>query len=194
MNEMPALETPRLIIQPLQYKDLDAVYNLLDFDLNTDEQRIEKKERAKWLEWTVMNYTQLANLDQPPYGDRAIILRATNTLIGLCGFVPCLNAFEQMKNLPYYDTSGKPGRYSPEFGLYYSISQAHQRKGYAFEAAQALIDYAFDQIHLKRIIATTTYDNPASIAVMTKLGMQIEKNPLKDPPWLQIVGVLENDG
>jgi hypothetical protein len=28
--------------------------------------------------------------------------------------------------------------------------------------------------------------------VMRKLGMRIERNPLPEPPWLQIVGVLDN--
>jgi hypothetical protein len=28
--------------------------------------------------------------------------------------------------------------------------------------------------------------------VMRKLGMTIAKNPLPDPPWLQIVGILDH--
>jgi hypothetical protein len=28
--------------------------------------------------------------------------------------------------------------------------------------------------------------------VMRKLGMWVEKNPRPEPPWLQVVGVLEN--
>jgi RimJ/RimL family protein N-acetyltransferase len=45
---------------------------------------------------------------------------------------------------------------------------------------------------LLRIVATTHDDNDASIRVMRKLGMLIERNPYPDPPWLQVVGVLEN--
>jgi len=41
-----------------------------------------------------------------------------------------------------------------------------------------------------RLIATTTFDNVASIGVMRKLGMRIESNPRPEPAWLQIVGVL----
>ena len=44
---------------------------------------------------------------------------------------------------------------------------------------------------MNRIVATTSYDNLASIAVMRKLSMRIERNPLPDPPWLQVVGMLE---
>jgi hypothetical protein len=27
---------------------------------------------------------------------------------------------------------------------------------------------------------------------MRKLGMRIEKNPYPEPPWLQVVGILDN--
>jgi GNAT superfamily N-acetyltransferase len=84
-----------------------------------------------------------------------------------------------------------PGRCSTEFGLFYAISPTHRRRGYATEAARALIDYAFEHLKLKRIIAETDYDNIASIGVMKKLGMRIEKNPLPEPAWLQIVSVLD---
>ena len=56
-----------------------------------------------------------------------------------------------------------------------------------------MIDFAFKQLHLTRIIATTDYSNIASQGVMRKVGMKITRNPLPDPPWLQVVGVLEND-
>jgi RimJ/RimL family protein N-acetyltransferase len=198
MVEMPLLETTRLFIRQFQIADLEAAYRLFDIELNADDLHTEtmgaRHARAEWLEWSVRNYKQLAALDQPPYGDLAIILKSTNTLIGSCGFVPCLNAFEQMPNFDYHDGSGNPGLYSAEFGLFYAISPSQQRQGYASEAAQALIDYAFSQMHLKRVIATTSYDNIGSMAVMRKLGMRVERNPLAEPPWLQVVGVLENNG
>ena len=45
--------------------------------------------------------------------------------------------------------------------------------------------------NLKRLVATTEYDNFASQAVMTKLGMRLERNPFPEPPWLQLVGILD---
>ena len=194
--EMPPLETERLIIRPFVMDDLDDAYCLFDIELNADDLRVDKLgskgERAEWLGWSVLNYTQLAKLNQPPYGDRAILLKSTGVLIGSCGYVPCLNAFEQMPNFSYHDTSGTSGRNTTEFGLFYAISPSHQRRGYATEAAGALVDYAFNQLNIKRIIATTDHDNFGSIGVMRKLGMRVEKNPLSEPPWLQVVGVLEN--
>ena len=81
---------------------------------------------------------------------------------------------------------------TPEFGLFYAVFPAHQHQGYASEAARALLDYAFGVLRLKRVVATTTYDNAASMGVMRRLGMRIERNPLPEPHYLQVVGVAEN--
>jgi [ribosomal protein S5]-alanine N-acetyltransferase len=150
-------------------------------------------ERAAWLQWTVLNYVQLAQLYQPPYGERAVVHKATGKLIGACGFVPCLDAFEQLPGLALTTAASPPWLTTPEVGLFYAISPAFQCQGYATEAAQALVDYAFQQLRLKRIVATTTFDNAASMGVMRKLGMHITRNPYPEPSWLQVVGILANN-
>ena len=66
-----------------------------------------------------------------------------------------------------------------------------QRQGYAAEAARAVVNYAFGALNLGRIVATTQFDNVASMGVMRRLGIPIEKNPFSDPPWFQVVGTLE---
>lgn len=192
---MPTLQTPRLLVRPFVMEDLPDIYQLLDVDLGEvnfgSDHMNTLTERAQWLNWTILSYEQLAKLDQPPYGDRAVVLRSTGQLVGACGFVPCLNTFEQ---LPSFASQGKvphPNLYSTQFGLFYAISPSHQRQGYATEAAYALVQYAFQQLRLGRIVATTDYDNVASIGVMRKIGMRIEHNPLKEPPWFQVVGILE---
>jgi RimJ/RimL family protein N-acetyltransferase len=194
---MPDLETKRLVIRPFMMDDLTDIHRLFDVELNAEDFGSEKMEslheRAEWLQWSVLNYVQLAKLYQPPYGDRAIVLKETDQLIGSVGYVPCLMPFEQMPNFSYYDASGKPGRATTEFGLFYAISPSHQRHGYASEAAQAMVDYAFQELRLKRVIATTEFDNHGSMGVMRKLGMRVEKNPLAEPPWLQVVGVVEHN-
>ncbi len=193
---VPPLETERLIIRPFTMDDLEDVHQMLDVDLADVDFGSEGEkalhERQQWLQWTVMGYEELAKLYQPPYGERAVILKQTGQLIGACGFVPCLNVFEQ---LPSFSTTvvDQSERFnSTEFGLYYAFSPAHQRQGYATEAVKAMIDYAFTELNLRRIVATTTYDNVPSIGVMQKVGMRIEKNPFADPPWLQVVGILDN--
>jgi ribosomal-protein-alanine N-acetyltransferase len=186
---VPPLETLRLVIRPFCAADLQALHHLLDVELveadfGTDGV-MTLHEREEWLQWSIVNYEQLARLYQPPYGDRAIVLRETDQLIGACGFVPSFGPFGQLAD-------PEASRYSPAFGLFYAVSPSYQRQGYAVEAVRALIDYAFQQLHLQRVVATTTYNNAASIRVMQKLGMTIERNPLPDPSWFQVVGVLEN--
>ena len=187
------LETPRLVIRPFMMEDLPVIHRILDLTFG-DGSQIEDEaalaERRSWVQWSILNQEWLPKLHQPPYGDRAIMLKATGALIGSVGYVPILDVNEQIPGLRAAD---QPSGYTtPEVGLFWVIDPDHQRQGYATEAAQALIDQAFTQWRLKRIVATTEYDNLASQAVMRKLGMRLERNPLPEPHWLQVVGILEN--
>lgn len=47
--------------------------------------------------------------------------------------------------------------------------------GIATEASQAILNYGFDVLKLKRIIAIAVKENKASIRVMEKIGMQFDK-------------------
>jgi len=196
MTDMPSLETDRLLIRPFEQGDLQAAHHLFDVDLQEAATGAEKmpglEERAEWLQWAARNHTQLAKLYQPPYGDRAVVLRASGQIIGSCGFVPSLMPFEQMPNLARDAQPIQAAFSTPEVGLFYVIAPVHRRQGYAIEAARALVGYAFSVLRLKRVVATTTYDNLASKAVMQKLGMYIAHNPFPDPPYLQVVGVISN--
>lgn len=192
-TEMPPLETKRLVIRPFHMGDLPEVHRILDVELEpeaTDHAAL-LVARRQWLEWAVLNYAALGSMYQPPYGDRAVTLRATGELIGACGFSPVVAPLGQLP--AYGGPSDDPAsrRSVCEFGLYWAISPRHQRQGYAAEAGQALIDYGFGVLNLRRIVGTTDYDNLASQGVMRKLGMRIERNPFPDPPWLQVVGILE---
>lgn len=55
-----------------------------------------------------------------------------------------------------------------------------------------MLRFGFDVLNLARVVASTEYDNVASIGVMRRLGMRIERNPLPDPYYLQVVGVSEH--
>jgi RimJ/RimL family protein N-acetyltransferase len=187
------IETKRLVIRTFILDDLPAIHRILDQTFGDGSQVDDQaalQERQSWLQWSILSQEWLPKLYQPPYGDQAIILKPTGTVIGSVGYVPLLMPFEQ---IPELRASISASRYNTtEFGLFWVIDLAYQRQGYATEAVQALIVPAFKQMGLKRIIATTEYENVASQGVMRKIGMKIMRNPLPDPPWLQIVGVLEN--
>lgn len=194
-TEMPVLRTERLVIRPLEMGDLDDTHRVLDLESEqtTYDAVPALEERAHWLQWTVLNYGELGRLYQPPYGDRGVTLRTTGELIGLCGFVPSLMPFALLPSYGSVTSGPLAHRMIPEVGLYWVIAPGYRRQGYAAEAGKALIDYAFEVLNLRRIVATTEYDNRASQAVMRVLGMRLERNPTLDPPWLQVVGLKEND-
>ena len=54
------------------------------------------------------------------------------------------------------------------------IHPDYQRRGYASEAASALLRHGFERMKLHRIIATCQPENPASYGVMEKIGMRRE--------------------
>jgi RimJ/RimL family protein N-acetyltransferase len=193
---IPLLETERLRIRPLVMEDLDDVHRLLDRELaevDTGSQgAVSREQRRDWLQWVVLGYEQSAWLHQPPFGERAITARDSGAFLGLVGLVPCLDAFGQLPSLRAGRPPSRASLVLPEVGLYWALLSAHRGQGLATEAARALVDFAFAHLRLERIIAGTEYDNTASQAVMRRLGMTLERNPLPTPPWLQVVGFLEN--
>jgi RimJ/RimL family protein N-acetyltransferase len=66
----------------------------------------------------------------------------------------------------------EPSHRRAELG--YWIGRPYWGRGYATEAAAALIDYGFSSLDLNRIYATHFTRNPASGRVMLKLGMSYE--------------------
>ncbi|MCL4250935.1 MAG: GNAT family N-acetyltransferase [Anaerolineae bacterium] len=182
------LETVRLRIRPFALDDLTAITAIMDEAFGAQP----LAERRQWIEWSVRNYVALARMYQPPYGDYALVRKTDDALIGAVGYVQSYGPFGK---LPYFRArSNEPVSelFTPQFGLFWALGKAHQGQGYATEGARALIDHAFAHLNLKHIVATTEYDNHASIAVMRRLGMIIERNPDPTPPWFQLVGVLEH--
>jgi [ribosomal protein S5]-alanine N-acetyltransferase len=187
---MPILETERLLVRPLVMDDLPAVHQLLDYEAWQTGKA--PAEREHWLRWTVMNYIELSNLYQPPYGERAVVLKSTGELVGSVGVVQSLGPFGTLPSFGGQTTDPAARKHEPAMGLFWATRTAHQRKGYAAEAARAVIDFLFSYFSLRRIVATTEYDNLASQAVMRSLGMSVERNPFQEPVWFQVVGVLYN--
>ena len=58
--------------------------------------------------------------------------------------------------------------------LGYAIHADHQGRGHATDAARTLADFGFRQLGLHRISAAIGPDNAASIAVVDRLGFQLE--------------------
>lgn len=191
MSAMPILETDRLRIRPMAMADETAVFHIQQSIGWLDEAKSAAEQRQAvhdYVRWCSLNHAQLARLHQPPLGDRVVIHRHTGAVIGLCGLVPYVDSW---RTFPYFRHQ-PAGLAFTEMGLYWAIAAAQQGQGYATEVAQALIGYAFDGLNLHHVIATTEHDNLASQRVMVKAGMRLERNPSSEPPWQQVLGILEN--
>jgi RimJ/RimL family protein N-acetyltransferase len=80
-----------------------------------------------------------------------MVLRASGDVIGSCGF------------------KGPPCESTVEIG--YGVEPGHQGRGYATEAARALVAYAIDN-GVRTVRAHTLPDSSASTAVLTKCGFE----------------------
>ncbi|TMC78713.1 MAG: GNAT family N-acetyltransferase [Chloroflexi bacterium] len=93
---------------------------------------------------------------QPPgLGLWALELRATAEFLGQVGLFP---------------VEGK----GPEVEVAYELAPRAWGRGYATEAARALVDYGFGEIGLLRIVALIVPDNARSRRVAEKCAMTLE--------------------
>ena len=184
---MPPLETARLLIRPFAEGDLPALLGVLEVSGAEAEAATERYVRHG-----ALNAVVLRELEQPPYGDRALVLRETGELIGAAGLVPAYAPFDQLRRIDEQPPRPRPATpHRPEVGLFYHVHPDHRGHGYATEAARALVEFAFGPMQLGHIVATTERDNLASQAVMRHLGMRMHENALDEPEWFQLVGILQ---
>ncbi|HEX3932064.1 MAG TPA: GNAT family protein [Nocardioides sp.] len=60
------------------------------------------------------------------------------------------------------------------------LDPAYTGRGYATEAAAALLRICFEDIAVRRVVAGAFADNAASVRVMEKIGMRIEGRGVRD--------------
>ncbi len=177
------LETARLRIRQFDERDLEHCLRFRRDVFGLDEPRANSQS---WLKWTIDSYRELANLGQPPYADYAIVLQGSGEFIGSAGIVPTVLPWGALKG------DAQDTLVSPEIGLFWGISPEFRRRGFATEAAVALLDYLFHKLKARQVVATTERDNIASQRTMEKLGMRLFHNPNLEPPWCQVVGLIAN--
>ncbi|HKK77630.1 MAG TPA: GNAT family N-acetyltransferase [Saprospiraceae bacterium] len=68
----------------------------------------------------------------------------------------------------------RPLSHTDHFELGYRFLRRHWGKGYATEAGQRLLQYAFHELKLTEVVAITLPENQASRRVMEKLGFQLK--------------------
>ncbi len=108
-------------------------------------------------------------LDQQTHRPRskfqfAVVLKSDGHLIGNCGI-------------------RKAHSRALKADLGYEIAPDEWGRGYATEAARAVLRFGFEELQLHRIEASCLAENTASTRVLEKLGMQLEGR-LRDHEWI----------
>ena len=147
------IETERLFLRELTPGDVDELYAVLgDSDIMRHYPYTFDMDRVKrWIDRNISRYEVFG------FGLWAVCLKETGEMIGDCGVT--------MQNID--------GDILPEIG--YHIAKAHQRKGYAGEAARACRDWCFFNTPFNRIYSYMKKDNIPSSATARSNGMSLIK-------------------
>ncbi len=153
LEDLPTLETDRLILRKMTPGDADAMFAYASDPEVTryvvwDTHRSIEDSRA-FLDLTVRGYESGAD---PTWG---IVYKGDHRFIGTCGFA-----------------SLEPEHACAEIG--YVISKEYRGRGLAPEAVRAMISFGFREMGLNRIEARCIAENTASARVMRKAGMTHE--------------------
>ena len=145
------METERLLLREMTPEDFDALYAVpADSDImqhypyTFDEARVRN-----WIGKNMERYRVFG------FGLWAVCLKQTGEMIGDCGLT--------MQNIN--------GSILPEIG--YHIARAHQRRGYAKEAARAVRDWTFSHTPFGMVYSYMKQTNAASTAAARANGMRL---------------------
>lgn len=147
-------ETERLILRHMQTDDaafILALLNELSFLENIGDKQVRTLEDARQYIVTGPQTSYATN----GFGLYLVELKGTYEAIGMCGLIQ------------------REGLDAPDIG--YAFLPQFWSRGYAIEAASAVMTLAQETFGLQRVVAITSLNNDASIRVLNKLGLKFEK-------------------
>jgi ribosomal-protein-alanine N-acetyltransferase len=153
-NKAIKLETKRLLMRPFTTDDKELIFNIMK-----DKEMFEYTPDEPWN--SIENAEEFINLVLWLYDSEyetfkhffAVNEKESGKMIGVCG----VGGID-------YDRS--------ENEVFYHIGKDYWGKGYATEAAEAMLQYAFEQLDLSKIIGAVHPDNNASNRIMEKIGLK----------------------
>ena len=150
----PIIETERLLLRRQTLDDAPFILALLN---EPSFIRFIVDRGVRTLEATreYINSGPLASYARHGFGLYLTVLKATGEPLGICGLVR------------------RDGLDDVDLG--YAFLPAHWGKGYASEAAAAVLDYARRALGLARLAAIVSVDNDRSIKLLERLGFQFER-------------------
>ncbi len=169
---MIILETQRLFLREMNMNDYDALYAVLaDREIMQHYPYVFDEERVKsWIERNMNRYRENG------FGLWAVCLKETGEMIGDCGLT--------LQNID--------GEMLPEIG--YHIRKDCQRKGYAKEAASAVLKWAFENTDYPAIYSYCKYTNEPSYKTAEAIGMHFDKEYPDEANKITHVSVIHRAG
>lgn len=145
------METPRLFIREVCIDDLDALYRIYDKNVTKYVEKLydDRREEAEFTAAYIKNMYGF-------YGYGLWVLQLKDgTVIGRAGI------------------SNRMVDGETEFEAGYVVGTGYQGKGYAFEAMEYIIKYAFEKLEAKSINCFIKEENIKSISLAVKLGFEM---------------------
>jgi RimJ/RimL family protein N-acetyltransferase len=146
-------ETERLILRPMTVNDAAFILELLNepsFIKNIGDRKVRTLDGAK----AYITDGPVASYAKNGFGLYLVELMETRESMGMCGLI-------RRNTLKDVDIG-------------YAFLPRYWSRGYAFEAAIAMKQYA-QEIGLKRLVAVVDPENQPSIHLLEKLGMKYER-------------------
>ena len=146
---MTVLETQRLSLRQFTVDDAQFILKLLNepsFLRYIGDKKVRNLEDARQY---ILN-GPVASYERNGFGLYLVELKESYTPIGMCGFL-------KREELP-----------DPDIG--FAFMPEFWGKGFAFEAAAALLQDGRERLRLQRILAITSLDNDASVKLLERLG------------------------
>jgi [ribosomal protein S5]-alanine N-acetyltransferase len=154
IRRMISIETTRLHIIELTTDHVGFILELLNdpaFIRNIGDRKVRTIEDARQY---ILN-GPIASYAKNGFGLCLVTLKETGESMGMCGLINR----EQLDDVD----------------LGYAFLPRYWSKGYALEAAKAMLEFGWDTADLKRIVAITDPSNTPSNRVLEKLGFVFEK-------------------
>src|ERR1044072_2539750 len=151
---MTVLETERLSLRRLSVDDAEFILALLNepsFLRYIGDKKVRNLDDARQY---ILN-GPVGSYERHGFGLNCVELRESHTPIGICGLL-------KRDELPDADIG-------------FALLPDFWNKGFAFEAATAVLPDAHYRLSLKRILAITSLDNETSINLLERLGFKFEK-------------------
>jgi len=151
---MSSLETQRLIIRELKVDDAQFILTLLNepsFLRYIGDKKVRNLDDAR----RYILSRPVASYERYGFGLFRVELKDSHIPIGMCGLL-------KREELP-----------DPDIG--FAFLPDFWNRGYALEAAAAVLNYARQRLKLDRILAIVNPDNDASIKLLQKLSFKFER-------------------